>query len=762
MGARWKIKGDAVRWKSGLGSAAVAAIALSALGITPALAEEPPPVATEDVAPAAAEAPEREARDDPSPCDGIDFAALSAERSVTVTDPGDGAAEGTLRWAIEQANEQPGIDEVVIAAGLQVRTTGDMQLKDGLILRGADASSEIMNVSESGDPIVWIPRWNDDFPVLVQDLVLSGALESDNAPGLDLSTSVCALGLHSVTMRGFTEYGVIVGDTWPFTLLDIQDSLFTQNRAPDGWSEGAVMVDNEGIGGAIRVSNSEFSENEMTGLAVTSGLESLPGERGSAVIENSRFVNNQSAEEDSAGGLSMMGMYFEDYEDEDLGEESAPTTPMLIVRDSLFSGNSGQLYGAMNVQESSAYSERGTSTTLVSIERTTFAGNSATGEPTRWDWPANDLGLGDMHVDESPGTVAVLISDSTFTDPVDPSVPTISYEELSGSSVLEHVTLVGGGISYLDAADGTSIALRNSVLDTGDQQPFSRNALAFERAEPGDGTVVPTEHHMAYSQEPEAEVIPAGPGRVIGTSEEFVLGALDASLGPTPVRVPAEGSKLLDAAGDGGAATDQRGMARPQGAAADIGAVEVEVVEPQLQPATFAIGADQSVDAGDALEFTVSRTNATENPWTGEATVRVKTADGTAKAGADYTAVDAVLSWAADDVASQTVTVPSAAGHAGEGDVTLTIALSEPGEHAALGARVSAAGTIVREADPGTVVPPKPKPQPTPGPELPGAPAPGSLATTGQGSGLGWLLAAGTLVAGGAALLARRLRARRG
>lgn len=724
MWARWKIKGDAVRWKSGLGSAAVAAIALSALGITPALAEEPPPVATEDVAPAATEAPEREARDDPSPCDGIDFATLAAERSVTVTDPGDGATEGTLRWAIAQANEQPGIDEVVIAAGLQVLTTGDIELRDGLILRGADASSEIVNVTASGDSIVWVPRWNDDFPVLVQNLVLSGALESEEAPGLDLSSSVCALGLHGVTMRGFTEYGVIVGDTWPFTLLDIQDSLFTQHRASDGWGEGAVVVDNEGISGTIRVRDSEFSENDMTGLAVPAGLESLPGMRGSAVIENTRFVNNRSAEEDHAGGLSMMGLYFEDYEDEDLGEESAPTTPMLTVRDSLFSGNSGEWYGGMSLEDSSAYSDRGTSTTLVSIERTTFVGNSATAEPTRSDWPASDIGLGNIDVSDSPGSVAVSITDSTLTDPVDPAVPSIHFNEISGVSVFEHVTMVGGGISYLDAADGTSIALRNSVLDTGDQQPFNRNALAFERAEPGDGTVVPTEHHMAYSQEPEAEVIPAGAGRVIGTSEEFALGALDASLGTTPVRVPAEGSKLLDAAGEGGAATDQRGMARPQGAAADIGAVEVEVVEPQLQPATLAIGTDQSVDAGDALAFTVSRTNATENPWTGEATVRVKTADGTAKAGADYTAVDTVLSWAADDAAPQTVTVPSAAGHAGEGDVTLTVALSEPGEHAALGARASATGTIVREADPGTVVPPKPKPQPTPGPELPGTPAP--------------------------------------
>ncbi len=47
--------------------------------------------------------------------------------------------------------------------------------------------------------------------------------------------------------------------------------------------------------------------------------------------------------------------------------------------------------------------------------------------------------------------------------------------------------------------------------------------------------------------------------------------------GPTLTLMPGTGSPAIDAGGTCSAATDQRGIARPQGAACDVGAVEVEV-----------------------------------------------------------------------------------------------------------------------------------------------------------------------------------------
>ncbi|QYG94534.1 hypothetical protein HC251_20275 [Iamia sp. SCSIO 61187] len=62
------------------------------------------------------------------------------------------------------------------------------------------------------------------------------------------------------------------------------------------------------------------------------------------------------------------------------------------------------------------------------------------------------------------------------------------------------------------------------------------------------------------------------------------LGALGANGGPTATRVPASGSPLLDGADCAGIAEDQRGVARPQGARCDVGAVEVEAAAPPPPP----------------------------------------------------------------------------------------------------------------------------------------------------------------------------------
>ncbi len=62
------------------------------------------------------------------------------------------------------------------------------------------------------------------------------------------------------------------------------------------------------------------------------------------------------------------------------------------------------------------------------------------------------------------------------------------------------------------------------------------------------------------------------------------LGPLRDNGGPTKTMLPAPGSPVIDAGGVCPVATDQRGIPRPQGAACDIGAVEVGVVASAPQP----------------------------------------------------------------------------------------------------------------------------------------------------------------------------------
>lgn len=753
-----------MRLKSGIGVAAAAAV-FTTLGVVPAFADEPAP-SGRTAAPAVQQSFE-------GACTGVSFplALDEAGETFTVTDPVDSGDEGTLRWAVSMANENPGLDEIVIAPGLVVKSAGDLEITDALLLRGADASSEIVNITDDNASLFTGVFEHTEFPVQISSLILSGGSES--ATGLDFASGACALALDGVTVRDFAFFGVLAGGTWPFETLEVDNSVFSGNtEEPGGGRWGALHVIGELVTGKIRVSNTDFVDNKIPGMQVQSGIVSRPGERGELLIENSRFVNNQS-EGILAGGLQLSYAEFSDYDEPSVGEPAPPETPIITIRDTLFRENVGGPAGAVSLPAAYVSEARGANTTVLSVERTTFDRNTTNDVKPRSGSTATDIKLGDVYIEDASGSTALSVSDSTFAGVPGAAEPSLWFDTVAGKTLLQHVTMLGGGIEYDYPNEGSTIDLRNSVFDTAEKQPIG----------PSGGGLAPDEFPILAEQQVAYTVAPtaadAGPGRILGAPEDFALDALDDSLGQTPVMVPGADSVLIDAAGEGGSATDQRGLARPQGAAADIGAVEYAApVDPELLPSSFVIGDDQSVAAGTALGFEVSRTNAAENPWTGEASVRVRTADGSATAGADYTAFDEVLTWAADDIAAKAVTVPTSAGHVDEGDVTLTVTLSEPGENSVLGERTTATGTITRDEDSGTVVPPTVTPPtvtpptvtpptvtpPITGPTDPATPTPerGGLANTGQDAlPIGLLLAGVLTAAAGVVLIALKRRGRR-
>ncbi|WP_153006581.1 Calx-beta domain-containing protein, partial [Leucobacter sp. G161] len=104
----------------------------------------------------------------------------------------------------------------------------------------------------------------------------------------------------------------------------------------------------------------------------------------------------------------------------------------------------------------------------------------------------------------------------------------------------------------------------------------------------------------------------------------------------------------------------------------------VDLTVPQPDATVFEIGEDQQALAGTDLTFTVSRTDAAENAFSGEASVRVKTHDGTAVDGSHYVGVDQILSWPAGNQDDKQVVVQTLEGAAGDEDRALTLELSDP------------------------------------------------------------------------------------
>jgi hypothetical protein len=191
----------------------------------------------------------------------------------------------------------------------------------------------------------------------------------------------------------------------------------------------------------------------------------------------------------------------------------------------------------------------GGSTTVVD---STFAGNVAAGGPASISDPLHRaLGLGGA-IFNLGGSVDVRAS-------------TFALNEADAGSDAYNLALSG-------VADTSELRIASSILGSA----YSTNVVNQAGGLPAlqASTVLAGANVAALGVTNLAGALDAGTLVVA----DPLLGALADAGGPTPTLVPAADSPALDAAATG-EATDQRGIARPQGAAFDLGAVEA------LQPA---------------------------------------------------------------------------------------------------------------------------------------------------------------------------------
>ena len=108
-------------------------------------------------------------------------------------------------------------------------------------------------------------------------------------------------------------------------------------------------------------------------------------------------------------------------------------------------------------------------------------------------------------------------------------------------------------------------------------------------------------------------------------------------------------------------------------------------------PALQLSAAAYAVTEGDGtVEVSVTR----EGGATGAVSATLSTSDGTATAGADYTATAQIVSFAAGETAPKTVAIPIVSDAVAEGTETLSVALSGPTGEVGLGAPATAQVTI--------------------------------------------------------------------
>ena len=404
--------------------------------------------------------------------------------------------------------------------------------------------------------------------------------------------------------------------------LTVINSLFSENTDNPAGLNGAGGGAIANYGSQLTITGSTFLSNSAT---------SLPGAQGGAIwsflglglsITNSTFAGN------TQGALYNEGGSF------------APTVTLSIAS-SLFANNQG---GAIaNIADN------------LSIISSTFAGNVSADNGGAVNSASSSLLIAGSSfysntTTKSGGAVENSVSPMTVTNStfwgnqaadnggaiwLFSSSATLNNVTIAGNTAgHSHIGVGGGGLVALPAV---SITIANTIIAGN----IDLGSLAPDCA----GTLTTGGHNLIQSTAG-CTLSGTATGDITGTAA--LLGPLQDNGGPTWTQALLPGSPALDAGspaapGSGAGAceaADQRGIARPQGLACDIGAYEAAGPSP-----TATVQFTSSHYSAPHSAGTVPITVTLSGPLLVTATVQYSTTNGTALAGLDYVAADGTLTF---------------------------------------------------------------------------------------------------------------------
>jgi hypothetical protein len=439
-------------------------------------------------------------------------------------------------------------------------------------------------------------------------------------------------------------------------LIDVTISGLTITQGAANVGAGVINFDENVTLDHVAITNN-------TATAVGGGV-ATGGTSGTITITNSTITGNSAPR---GGGVYLY----------DIGSPA-------LIQDSVISGNQAidgsgggiYLYGP-NYD--------------VTIRRTTISGNTAAGNGGGIYF--YDTDGGDVFIEDSTisGNHASYNGGGVYFYNVDDPI-TITNTTISGNTADNR----GGGVYFYGSGAPFTVDLStiagNTALVAGGNFANNGNTVTLNNTIVGDGTAPVNPDldggtftsNYSLIETPGTATLIANAGTVTGVDPQ--LGALQNNGGPTQTQLPALTSPVINT-GDPAfvppPANDQRGLPRVSAGHVDIGAVEVQGGTIQLSSATYSVA-----ENGASITITVNRTGGTD-----PATVAYATSNGTATAGADYTATSGTLNFLAGQT-SATFNVPILDDTLTEGSETFNVTLLNPSAGATLGAQTAAVVTI--------------------------------------------------------------------
>ena len=539
------------------------------------------------------------------------FASASQAATYTVSTTAGDSSAGSLREAVGLASSG---DTIAFAPSLSGRIRLDggtpIVVDKNLTINGPGAGT----LAIDGRGTTAILSVASDAALTISGLTLrSGFSASSGAAITNEGTGTLSLSAMIVTLCRSSGLGLAAVVNAAGGALDVTDSSFTSNVN----DAGAPAISNTA---ALTITNSSFTSNQ--GGVHSSAVETT-GDTGPVSITDTQFGSNHGGGSgvaalyiNGAAPVTVTGSSFSGNGNDDQGAAllvDGLAAPTIMIDETSFTGNHGgrgvlaiEAPATVNITDSvvanNGSSTAGgggiliTSSTEVTIERTTIRGNVSGKGAGIYQSSGSPLTIVDSTISGNTaltgggglfltnGGTATIVN-STFSGNADGSwggaitsfgVPL----DITSSTITENSGYNAGGI-VIDGA----LTLRNSIV-AANVGGSASDLFCTEPATLTDANLVGTDD-AACPFSDESQLIKnvdalLGPLRAnnLGTTSQLQTHAL----------LP--GSPAIDAAtGDATPTTDERGVARPQGATADLGAFEV-------RPAALVLAISAPVAAG--------------------------------------------------------------------------------------------------------------------------------------------------------------------
>ena len=488
------------------------------------------------------------------------------------TDDGSCNDDCSLREAIASTSAGDTVTFIPSLAGQTIALTSTITINTNLAINGSNLASHVQVSGDTdsdglGDTSVFMITAGTTTEIADLDIIAGHYIEVANGGGIN---NYGSLTLTNCSFSGNTgDQGGAVHNRGSLT---ISNSFFTNNTAIEG---GVILNDANTL---ALISDSTFTNNTAVAQFGLGGAGGSVGNAGTLTVVNSNFVNN-SGEVDggaiinvSPGSTTIYSSTFTGNSTPGFGGAIDNYTGVLTVTGSNFSGNSAGLGGAINAGNSDSILEGSD----VTVEDSTLSTNTASvgGGIHAYSGTVTVSGSTfDSNIAESGGGIVnieatVDVVNSTFYNNSSTQEPVGAIYN-GGTLTVQNSTLSGNDAGLYNESVG-SVILQNAIL---------ANSTAGYDCYNNGGTLA-SETNNLIELNGNGEFACGTPVSIA----DPLLGPLEDNGGPTWTMNLLPGSPAIDAGDDASCLdTDQRGIARPQGAHCDIGAYEYEPPPTSIQ-----------------------------------------------------------------------------------------------------------------------------------------------------------------------------------